>query len=71
MGLLLLFSIDSISSSYNKSVKIRLVATCHLQPCNYNLLGQLAASLWITSFDNKLVSSILTRILEGGGGGDV
>ena len=34
---------------YNKSVKIRLVATCRLQIC-YNLLKQLAASLWITGF---------------------
>ena len=36
-----------ILSSFNKSVKIRLVATCHLQIC-YNLLKQLAASLCIT-----------------------
>ena len=43
----------------HNSVKIRLVATCHLQTC-YNLLKQLAASLWITSFDNKLVSSLVT-----------
>ena len=48
-----------ISSSYNKSVKIRLVATCHLQTC-YNLLKQLAASLWITSFDNQLAISLVT-----------
>ena len=34
----------SISSNCNKSVKIRLVATCHLQTC-YNLLRQLATSL--------------------------
>ena len=33
-----------ISSSCNKSVKIRHVGTCHLQTC-YNLLKQLAASL--------------------------
>ena len=39
----------SVSSSCNKSVKIRFVATCHLQTCS-NLLKQLAASLWITSF---------------------
>ena len=49
----------SISSSSNKSVKIRLVATCHLQTC-YNLLKQLAANLWITSFDNQLATSLLT-----------
>ena len=52
----------SISSSRNKSVKIRLVAICHLQTC-YNLLKQLAASLWITSFDNQLATSLLTRKL--------
>ena len=45
----------SISSSCSKSVKIRLVATCHLQTC-YNLLKQLAASKWITSFDNQLAT---------------
>ena len=33
-----------ISSSYNKSVAIRLFATCHCQTC-YNLLKHLAASL--------------------------
>ena len=49
----------SISSTSNKSVKIRLVATCYLQTC-YNLLKQLAASLWITSFDNQLLPSLLT-----------
>ena len=49
----------SISSSCNKSVKIRLVATCHLQVC-YNLLKKLAASLWITSFDDQLATSLLT-----------
>ena len=43
----------------NKSVKIRFVATRHLQTC-YNLLKQLAASLWVTSFDNKLVTNLLT-----------
>ena len=37
----------------------RLVATCHLQT-RYNLLKQLAASLWITSFDNKLAANLLT-----------
>ena len=47
-----------ISLSCNKSVKITLV-TCHLQAC-YNLLKQLAASLWITSLDNQLTTSLLT-----------
>ena len=49
----------SILSSCKKSVKIRLVATCHLQ-IRYNLLKQLAESLWITSFDNQLATSLLT-----------
>ena len=49
----------SVSSSGNKSVKIRLVATRNLQTC-YNLLKQLAASLLITSFDNQLATSLLT-----------
>ena len=49
----------SISSSCNKSVQIRLVLTCHLQTC-YNFLIQLAASLWITRFDNQLATSLLT-----------
>ena len=44
--------------NFIKSVKIRLVTTCHLQTC-YNLLKQLAASLWITSFDNQLATSLL------------
>ena len=34
----------SISSSCNKSLKLRLAATCHLQTC-YNLLKQLAARM--------------------------
>ena len=49
----------SVSSSYNKSVKIRVIATCHLQTC-CNLLKQFAASLWITSFDNQLATRLLT-----------
>ena len=49
----------SILSRCNKSVKIRLVATCHLQTC-YNLLKRLEASLWITSFDNQLATSLFT-----------
>ena len=36
----------STSSSVKKSVKIRLVETCHFQTC-YNSLKQLAASVWI------------------------
>ena len=47
----------SIPSSCTKSVRIRLVATCHLQTC-YNLLKQLAASLRITSFHNELEISL-------------
>ena len=47
----------SISSSCNKSVMIMLA--CHLQ-ISYNLWKQLAASLWIKSFDNQLGTSLLT-----------
>ena len=49
----------SILSSCNKSVKIRLLAICHLQTC-YNLLKQLAESLLITSLDNQFATSLLT-----------
>ena len=49
----------SISSSCNKCVKISLDATCYLQTC-YNLLKQLSASLWITSFNDQLETSLLT-----------
>ena len=49
----------SISLSCNKSVKVMLNASFHLQIC-YNSLKQLAASLWITSFDNQLATSLLT-----------
>ena len=45
-----------ISSSCNKLVKIRLVATRHWQTC-CNLLKQLVTSLWIT---RRLASSLLT-----------
>ena len=45
-----------ISSSCNKLVRIRHVATCHLQTC-CNLLKQLVTSLWIT---RQLASSLLT-----------
>ena len=48
----------SISLSYNKSIKTRLVATCHLQTC-YNLLKQFSASLWIAGFDNQLATNLL------------
>jgi hypothetical protein len=51
-----------ISSSCNKLVKIRLVATCHLQTC-CNLLKQLAASLWLTSLD-KPVRTICDKLVE-------
>ena len=47
-------------TSCNKSIKISLGATCYLQTC-YNLLKQLAASLWITRFDNQLATSLLTK----------
>ena len=49
----------SILSSCNKSVKIRVIATCRLQTC-YNLFKQLAANLWITNCDNQLATSLLT-----------
>ena len=49
----------SISSSCNKSVKIRLVTTCHLQ-ITCNLVKQLATSLLITSYNNELATSLLT-----------
>ena len=48
----------SILSSCKKSVKIRLVAICHLQTC-YNLLKQFAESLLITSLDNQFATSLL------------
>ena len=47
---------SSISSSCNKSVKIRLATTCPLQNCYDLLLKQLEASQWITSFDNQLAT---------------
>ena len=50
----------SISSNCNKSVNIKLVATCHLQTC-YNLLKQPAANLWITNFDNQLAIDLLRQ----------
>ena len=49
----------SISSSCNKSVKIRLVATCHLQT-SYNVFKQLATSLLTTNLDNQHGTSLLT-----------
>ena len=49
----------SISSSCNKSVKIKLLVTYYLQNC-HNLLKQLAASLWIASCDNQSVTSLIT-----------
>ena len=42
-----------VACNNNKSVKIRLVQTCHLQT-----LKQLAARLWITIFDNQLVTRL-------------
>ena len=47
----------SITPRCNKSVKIRLVTTCHLQTC-YNLLKQFTASLWIISFNNQLADNL-------------
>ena len=35
------------------------MATCHLKAC-HKLLKQLATSLWMTSFDHQLASSLLT-----------
>ena len=46
----------SILLACYKQVKIRLVAICHLQTC-YNLLKQVAASLWITSLQNQLATT--------------
>ena len=42
-----------------KICQFHQVTTCHLQTC-YNLLKQLAASLWITSLDNLPATSLLT-----------
>ena len=47
------------SSSWIKSVKIRLDAIWYLQT-SYKLLKKLASSLWIKSLDNQLASSLLT-----------
>ena len=51
----------SISSSCIKSVKIRLVATCHLQTC-YNLLKHVATSMLINlqQVCLQLATSLLT-----------
>ena len=60
--LLILPPFWNLSTSWNKLVNIvakLLVATYHLQTC-YNLLKQLAESLWITSFYNQLATSLLT-----------
>ena len=46
----------SISSSYNKSVKIRLVAACHLQTC-YNLLE-------ITWMYNEFLQSTCSKSVD-------
>ena len=56
---LLQLVIMSISSNCNKSVKIRIVETCHLQIC-YNLLKQLATSLLMARYNNQLATSLLT-----------
>ena len=49
--------------SLHKHFKIRLVATCHLQTCS-KLLKKLTRSLWITSFDNQLATSLLTNFQQ-------
>ena len=46
-------------SSFIKSVKIKLDPTWYLQT-GYDLLKQLASSLWRKGFDNELASSLLT-----------
>ena len=46
-------------ANFIKLRKIRIVVIWYLQTC-YNLFKQLAASLWITSFDNQLATSLLT-----------
>ena len=40
-------------------LKSSILKICPWQTC-YNLLKQLAASLWITSFDNQLATSLVT-----------
>ena len=61
---LLINSIVFCETNHDITIKITnnswLVATCHLQTC-HNLLKQLAASLWITSFDNQLAKTLLTK----------
>ena len=48
-----------ISTSYSKSVKIRLCSNGYLQTC-CRLLKQFVSSLWIKRLDNQLAASMLT-----------
>ena len=50
-----------VSSSCNKLVKIRLVATCHLQTC-YSLLKQLASSL-LKQFASSLSGTTCIKLV--------
>ena len=52
----------SISSSCNKSVKIRLVATCHLQNC-YNLLNfiKLQQACWQLATDLMFLQAVASH----------
>ena len=61
---LLVTTCSAWSTSCNKLVNFEfivvnfmLVAIYHLKTC-YNLLKQLAAGLWITSFDNQLATDL-------------
>ena len=49
----------SILSNRNKLIKLKLVATCHLQTC-CNLFKKLATNLWIKSLEHQLATSLLT-----------
>ena len=53
--LLKVVSFVLFSKLQHRSVKIWLVATYHLQTCP-KFMKQLAASLWITSFDDQLAT---------------
>ena len=54
-----LFATCQFHQAATSLFKVRLIATRYWQTC-YNLLKQLAARLWITSFDNQLATSLLT-----------
>ena len=58
LGLLyLMLPIHQAGTSLLKSGLLKLVI--NFQTC-YNFLKQIAASLWITSFDNEVAASLLT-----------